>query len=172
MEMFVMGKRTPSCCQATGSAEPVPMAANTSAEAGLEEWPTQGCSLQGPHQPMEPGGGTAFPQVLPVYGTTPSLTRFAPCICTPKKQLPSHHPLCCIFSHSGRAEVRRGERGSPDRCWCRRGEEAQSLFQLTGSGEMSWTWLLAWVRHFFPQALLQRAALSLSAKDTTDFLRR
>lgn len=55
--MFVMGKRTRLCCQATGSAAPVPMAANTSAEAGLEEGPTWGCLLLGgPHHPMEPRG--------------------------------------------------------------------------------------------------------------------
>lgn len=37
-----------ACCQATGSAAPVPMAASTSAEAGLlMEHPTRGCSLLG-----------------------------------------------------------------------------------------------------------------------------
>lgn len=63
--MFVMGKRTRSCCQATGSAAPVPMAANTSAEAGLEkERPTRGCSLlRGPYHPMLPRGWhSCFPR--------------------------------------------------------------------------------------------------------------
>lgn len=62
--MFVMGKRTRSRCQATGSAAPVPMAANTSAEAGPEkERPTRGCSLLGgPHHPTQRGG---VAQLLP-----------------------------------------------------------------------------------------------------------
>lgn len=62
--MFVTGKRTRSRCQATGSAAPVPMAANTSAEAGPEkERPTRGCSLLGgAHHPTQRGGdGTAAP---------------------------------------------------------------------------------------------------------------
>lgn len=62
--MFVMGKRTRSRCQATGSAAPVPMAASTSAEAGLEkEQPTQGCSLLG--GPPSPHGAVGVAQPLP-----------------------------------------------------------------------------------------------------------
>lgn len=57
--MFVMGKRTRSCCQATGAAAPVPMAASTSAEAGLQqERPTRAAG--GAHRPPEPG----VPQLL------------------------------------------------------------------------------------------------------------
>lgn len=84
--MFVMGKRTRCCCQATGSAAPVPMAASTSAEAGLEkERPAQGCLLlRGPPLPHgaqgvvprapveEKWGDGAVPPPLPSCSTDPS----------------------------------------------------------------------------------------------------
>lgn len=60
--MFVMGKRTRSCCQATGAAAPVPMAANTSAEAGLQkERPTRGC-WGGPIAPRSRGCRSCSPR--------------------------------------------------------------------------------------------------------------
>lgn len=58
--LFVVGKRTRSRCQATGAAAPVPMAASTSAEAGLrKERPTGAAGgAPSPH-------GAGVPRLLP-----------------------------------------------------------------------------------------------------------
>lgn len=79
--MFVMGKRTRSCCQATGAAAPVPMAANTSAEAGLQRsgqpgaaggapspHGAEGAAAAPPGTPTKWGDG-AVPPSLPACGS-------------------------------------------------------------------------------------------------------
>lgn len=60
-------------------------------------------------------------------------------------------------------------RGTPDWCWYHCGEEVQLLFQLMGSEGKSCALLLVWIISFFPQALLQSTAHSLSTEDTIDF---